>query len=238
LKESYFTDVELYYSEFVNTDKSLILTSYESHHLINVMRHRIGDEVYVTDGNGNIYLTIISHISKLEVNVDIKQKYFYPNLLKNITFCIPRLKNSERFEFALEKSIELGITNFIIFESQRTVARGDKLERWNKIALAAMKQSLRCWKPFINYFESLSEIIFHGEIIVLDQKGKISLQDYLNNNFDINRNYFFVFGPEGGLEKGEIDRLGNTVILRLTENRLRSETAIISAAGVMATSIQ
>ncbi|MGK9475976.1 RsmE family RNA methyltransferase [Melioribacter sp. OK-6-Me] len=238
MKDSYLTDVELYYSEIVETDNSLILTSDESHHLINVMRHKIGDEIFVTDGNGNIYLTTISNISKREVSVDIKQKYSYPNILKNITFCIPRLRNSERFEFALEKSIELGITNFIIFESERTVARGEKLTRWNKIALAAMKQSLRCWKPIINYFESLNEIIIHGEIVVFDQKGNIPLEDFINNNFDLNRNYSFVFGPEGGFEKREIDRLGNTIILRLTENRLRSETAIISAAAVLATAIR
>lgn len=238
MSDSFLSEIELYYSDTTEDLKTLVLSQEESHHLTKVMRHNAGDEIYVTDGKGNIYRTVIIDISKREVKTEIKQIYSYPNKFKNITFCLPRLKNAERFEAALEKSIELGITNFIVFESKRTVARGEKLSRWNKIALAAMKQSLRSWKPVIRYAENLHEISFNGKVIIFEQKGNGTLTEYLNNNYDSNKNYFFIFGPEGGLEYSEIEAFGNASLLKLTGNRLRSETAVIAAAALLATLIR
>ncbi|AFN75690.1 16S ribosomal RNA methyltransferase RsmE [Melioribacter roseus P3M-2] len=238
MSDSFLSEIELYYSDAIEGTKTIVLSREESHHLTKVMRHNTGDEIYVTDGKGNIYRTVIFDISKREVKTEIKQIYSYPDKFKNITFCLPRLKNAERFEAALEKSIELGITNFIVFESKRTVARGEKLNRWNKIALAAMKQSLRSWKPVVGYAENLHEISFNGEIIIFEQKGNDTLTEYLNNNYDSNKNYFFIFGPEGGFESSEIEAFENASLLKLTENRLRSETAVIAAAALLATLIR
>ena len=79
--------------------------------------------------------------------------------MKNIFFCIPKLKYSDRFEFALEKCTELGITNFIIFDSERSIHKSDKKERWEKIVLSAMKQSLRSYLPNITVINSLIEYL-------------------------------------------------------------------------------
>lgn len=212
----------------------------ECHHIINVMRHKINDILYVTDGKGTIYKSTISVIEKKKVVITIAESTKYDNKFSNIWFCVPRLKNADRFEFALEKSVELGITNFIVFDSQRSVAKGDKIERWEKILLAAMKQSLRSWLPKIQYVKSINEIVkLDGTKILFDQNAQQTFQSFIQtfNSQLSTRNCLFIFGPEGGFTNGECRMLNEELTVRLTENRLRSETAIVTAASVLLSGI-
>ncbi len=232
MKQEYLSDIELYYSSNV-IGGNLYLTGDESKHITKVMRHSVGDTLHVTDGVGNYFETTISEITKGSVKSSIRNRKKYKNELENIFFCFPRLKSSSRFEFELEKSIELGITNFIIFNSERTIPKGEKLERWNKIALAAMKQSLRTYLPKIEYANSIEKLnAFEGEKIVLDQNGDGSLIEYLNiiRKKNSDKKLYFIFGPEGGLSKVEIAKIIGSKSLTLTPNRLRAETAVISTA--------
>jgi 16S rRNA (uracil1498-N3)-methyltransferase len=202
------------------------------------MRHKVGDSIYVTDGYGTIYQSSISSIEKRNVIAEVVESTRYENKFAGIWFCIPRLKSADRFEYALEKSVELGITNFIIFDSTRTVAKGEKIERWEKILIAAMKQSLRAWLPKIQYVKSINEIVkLKGTKILFDQNAEQSFQQYLlANGKELNANsYFFIFGPEGGFASEECRVLNEELTVRLTENRLRSETAIVTAASLLTT---
>ena len=232
MKQEYLSDIELYYTLEVKGD-SLELTGDEFKHITRVMRHAVGDTLHVTDGSGNYFETIIVAINKNSLFATIKNSKKYNNEFENIYFCFPRLKSNSRFEFELEKSIELGITNFLIINTERTIPRGEKLDRWNKISLAAMKQSLRTHLPKVEYLNSIEKLnSFEGEKIVLDQNGNGSLLDYLNNvRKDISdKKFYFIFGPEGGLSQIEIAKVLDNKILTLTPNRLRAETAVISTA--------
>ena len=232
LNPEYLSDIELYYTPEVSGD-SLELTGDEYKHITKVMRHSLGDTLHVTDGSGNYFKSRIEEISKNRVIARIKNRQKYNNQFENIYFCFPRLKNNNRFEFELEKSIELGITNFTIINTERTIPKGAKLERWNKISLAAMKQSLRTYLPTIEYLTSLEKLnSLKDDKIVLDQDGDGSLIDYLNfyrKEFS-DKKFYFIFGPEGGLSKIEISKILDNKILTLTKNRLRAETAVISTA--------
>lgn len=232
LKQEYLSDIELYYTPKVNGD-NLELTGDEYKHITKVMRHSIGDILHITDGSGYYFESKITEIGKSILLASIKSRKKYKNDFENIYFCFPRLKSNSRFEFELEKSIELGITNFIIINTERTIPRGEKLDRWNKIALAAMKQSLRTHLPKIEYLNSIEKLnSFEGEKIILDQNGNETLIDYLNvvrKDFS-NKKFYFVFGPEGGLPQSEITKVLNNKILTLTKNRLRAETAVVSTA--------
>ena len=236
MKQEYLSDIELYFTNEISSN-SLVLTGDEHKHITKVMRHLVGDTLHVTDGRGNYFETIITQVSNKSVDANIRNRNNRVNELKNIYFCFPRLKNSSRFEFELEKSIELGITNFIIFHSERTIPKGDKLERWNKIALAAMKQSLRTYLPKIEYVNSLKNIgQFNGEKIIFDQKSKNNLVAYLNKENKNEEKIFFVFGPEGGLSERELSSIEGSKVIRLTQNRLRAETAVVTAAAIISTS--
>ncbi len=230
----FLSDVELYYSSFPIVDDTIHLVDEECHHIKNVMRHKEGDIIYVTDGKGIIYNSLVERIEKNEIACRIISKRPYENSLANICFCIPRLKSADRFEFALEKCVELGITNFIVFESQRTVAKGEKLERWEKILLAAMKQSLRAWLPKIYFVKNVSEIMkMEGVKYIFDQNAEQTFQPdlcTLRSTLSI-----LIFGPEGGFSEDELKiENGELIMVRLSGHRLRSETSIITAASLLA----
>jgi 16S rRNA (uracil1498-N3)-methyltransferase len=204
---------------------------------MKVMRHSVGDNIYVTNGNGKIFKSEIISTAKNEIKAKIVETFLYENKLKNFTICLPRLRVSDRFEFAIEKCIELGFTNFVVFESDRTMAKGDKSERWKKIAMAAMKQSLRSYLPNFKYvkkFEQLNKL--EGKKIVLDQNSDQRLTENLRN-FSKEDKCNFIFGPEGGLSEEELNIITDKVTYQLTSNRLRAETAVITTASLIASTL-
>jgi len=227
---AFLSNIELYYAPpAALSGNNLIIEGDEFAHLSKVMRHRVGEKLFVTDGCGKIYTTEIQTIEKTFAEVEITGTQASENHFENIFFCIPKLKNPERFEFALEKCVELGITNFIIFESERTVAKSNKIERWEKILLSAMKQSLRSFLPKIVNVTSFTELVtYEGKKIVFEQNAEKELSAFQPGAKEY---YYFIFGPEGGLSDTELKSVDESHLFRLTKNRLRSETAVMVAAA-------
>lgn len=231
MTEERLSNIELYYSEPEKfSDNSVTVSGAEFRHIAKVMRHKTGDEIYITNGIGKIFCTELKLISRTEAKAEIKREYTYENKLKNIFICIPRLKSADRFEFALEKSVELGITNFIIYISKREVAKGSKIERWRKVTLSAMKQSLRSYLPIIQEKKYEEIINQDSEVILLEQNSENNIRDL---KVDKNKKYFFVFGPEGGLDDEELNKVKKNQIYNLDDNRLRTETAIVKFAVIL-----
>ncbi len=234
-----FSNTEFYYtSPKLILDKAIIIADVEAKHISRVMRHKVGDEILITNGEGKIYQSVIKNITKNEVIAESKKVFTQENKLSNVTFCIPILKTSDRFEFALEKCVELGITNFLIFSAKKSYKRGVKLERWDKILLSAMKQSLQSYKPKIDVTNSLQKTLQQEtNKIYFEQNSELSIENYLNEKSNSNllrdEKTFFVFGPEGGLTDEELNADENNIQLKLTSNRLRSETAIMHTASIL-----
>ncbi len=228
----YLSNKELYFCSSVNFEEQIFfLEDDEFHHAIKVMRNKKGDKVFASDGKGKILEGFIEDIVKDNLKSKIIKTYEYKNELGNYIFCMPNLKNPERLKFALEKCTELGITKFILFNSEHTVSKGFNLGRLNKIVLSAMKQSLRAYLPKIEVVNSITELnSFGDEKVLFDQSGSIKPSDY---KFDKHLNYLMIFGPEGGFSEKEISELNRSTILKLTDNRLRTETAIIKAASLI-----
>jgi 16S rRNA (uracil1498-N3)-methyltransferase len=228
----YLSNIELYFCSSVNSEGQILFVEHdEFHHATKVMRNKKGDRLFASDGKGKIFEGIIEDIRKDDLVSKIKKTYEYKDLLSQFTFCVPNLKNPERLKFALEKCTELGITKFILFNSEHTVSRAFNLERLNKIVLSAMKQSLRAYLPKIEVVNTIIEFNSFGcELILFDQSGSTRLSDY---KFDQHKNYLMIFGPEGGFYEKEISELNNTSILKLTDNRLRTETATVKAASII-----
>lgn len=223
--------VELYYSENPVKKETISITGDDVKHISRVMRHNIGDTIHITDGRGSIYTTEILSIQKTSIEAKIIKKESYTDDLTHITICLPRLKSADRFEFALEKCVELGFTKFLVFESKYSVAKGSKIERWNKIALAAMKQSLRAFLPKIEYVKKLEHIIrLDGFHYILEQHSEKKLSDL---EITKDKSHYFIFGPEGGLSEEELQLIPTERHLQLTQNRLRAETAIITAGAIL-----
>ncbi len=228
----YLSNIELYYCSSLNENEQIFqLADEEYHHATKVMRNKVGDSLYATDGNGKIYEGIITSIEKKSISVRILKFNILQNRLKHFTFCIPNLRNPDRFKFALEKCTELGITNFILFNSERSVSKGFNIDRIHKILLSAMKQSLKSYLPRVNIFESVKNFKdLSVEKVLFEQNSESKLAD---KKFDTSKEFYFLFGPEGGFSEKEILDIQPTLILNLADNRLRSETAIIKVASIL-----
>lgn len=226
----FLSDIELFFTDELS-DKKIILKNDDFIHCTKVFRYKAGDKVFVTDGNGKIYHCEINRICKNELEAEIlsytEQKIKYPNF----HFWIPILKNKDRFRFAFEKLIELGITNITIYKAERAISEKFNFDKYKKVAIETIKQSLQANLPVIKSIVSLIELnSFEGNKIIFEQNAEIKFDNSMINKSDI---YYFIFGPEGGLTNKEINCLSDYKKYSLAENRLRTETAIIKVASVL-----
>jgi len=230
MKNFRLSDIELYYTQRKNvSDGYIILADDEFKHCCKVMRNTISDFIYITNGEGNIYKTEIEKIEKNCLYGKILDIISYKNELKNVFFCIPKLKNPNRLKYALEKCVELGITNFILFESKRTIGKVKNIERFNRILISAMKQSLRAFLP-VAETTTLKSIINNPAVkILLDQDS----ENQFTFKNDLLEKCYFLFGPEGGFDREEIEMIDSSNRFVLSNHRLRSETAVIKCASLL-----
>lgn len=209
--------------------EKISLEGEELHHAVNVMRNSVGDLIHITDGNGKLFKSKISEINKSKLIADIIESEQFQDKASNIFFCLPILKNSDRLKFAVEKCVELGITNFIFFSSRYSIAKKINLEKIDKTALAAMKQSIRTFLPKITA-TSFNEIVkLPGTKILFDQNSKNKFDGTISTDEPV----YFLFGPEGGFEDSELELIPLEKRFSLSSNRLRSETAIIKTASLL-----
>jgi 16S rRNA (uracil1498-N3)-methyltransferase len=227
-----FSNIELYYCYAPGEQNHLKIAGEEVFHILKVMRHVVGDEIFTTDGNGNIYKGQIAKLYKSEITVNIIEQFTFENKFRNYIFCIPNLKSTGRLEFALEKSVELGITKFVLFNSERTVSKSFRTERFRKILISAMKQSLQSFLPEIISACTIQDIAkLNAKKIVFEQNaGKVFDASLVNNETE---DCYFIFGPEGGLSQIELNLFDQNSQYQLAENRLRTETAIVKLASIL-----
>ncbi|MFN3871672.1 MAG: RsmE family RNA methyltransferase [Ignavibacterium sp.] len=224
------SDIELFYSDQVSSD-SITLSDDEFHHCIKVFRKKTGDEIFVTDGKGKIYFCRIETISKKYLEAEIISVESFEEKFPNYFFCIPLLRNKDRFRFAFEKLIELGISKIIIYKAKRSVADKINIDKLNKIAIETIKQSLQSLLPEIKIISSLNDLNqIKGRKIIFDQKVNKRFEKQLIKGY---LPIYFIFGPEGGLSEEEINSIDDKEIYSLAENRLRTETAIIKVASII-----
>lgn len=224
------SDIELFFSEEVDSEK-VTISDDEYTHCVKVFRKKVGDKIFITDGKGNIYNCIIEAINKKLLTAKILSISFQQIKYPDFYFCIPLLRNKDRLRFALEKLIELGITNLILYTAQRSVADKFNPEKFRKIAIETIKQSLLANLPVIRYMSSTAELQqLPGIKVIFDQKAETR---FSFNSIETDKKYCFIFGPEGGLAENEIDLFDNKILVNLSENRLRTETAIIKVASII-----
>jgi 16S rRNA (uracil1498-N3)-methyltransferase len=232
LDSVFLSDIELYYTSPENiSNGEVLIYDEECYHITRVMRHNVNDELFVTDGAGKIYKCLLSNIGKDLVKAEVSSVFNYNVPFPDFYFCIPKLKSTDRFEFALEKCVELGVTNFIVYDARRSITKSGKIDRWNKILLSAMKQSLRSYLSEIQLYNTLEDITkLDGNKIIFEQNAQNSFKDF---NPSPGKKYYFIFGPEGGLDKSELNLFQPESYYKLTSNRLRSETAIVTVSAYL-----
>ncbi len=208
----------------------------ETRHIVNVLRKKEGEELYLFDGKGHLFEARIDAIGKKEVTVrPVKLMEVDANDQPKLHIAIAPPKNIERFEWFAEKVTEIGVSEITPIICKHSERKDLRLDRVEKILLTACKQSKRLTLPKLNpvmRFEELIGAITNDErrfIAYCDEKA-IHLKDAYHGGFDA----VVMIGPEGDFTKEEVNLAEKKEFetVSLGKSRLRLETAGIYAATV------
>lgn len=227
--------MQFFYSNNIIEDddlkKIVLLDKIESNHCINVLRYQIGDEIYVVDGLGNLYEGRIKAYIKKECYIDVVRVVSnYKKRNYSVHVAIAPTKNHDRIEWFVEKAVEIGVDEISFIKCKRSLRKQVRMNRIEKVAITAMKQTLKAYLPKINSYNDLESFIKKnnfkkGFMCHLEKDDKKTLFDY-KNIFQEQQTYVLV-GPEGDFDQEEIKYAitSNVTPVTLGDSRLRTETA-------------
>lgn len=224
--------MQLFYTPDIEVS-GYIFNKEESRHIVRVLRKTTGDTVHHTDGKGNIFYSAITSANDKACEVKVNKtlgKYGKRNF--HLTIAIAPTKNISRFEWFLEKATEIGIDDilpFFSFHSERKSLNPDRLE---KIIIAAMKQSVKAYKPDLKNILPFKEILkmpFDGRKLIAYVDTNITADP--GSEYRPGENALILIGPEGDFSKEEVNLAieEGFVPINLGKSRLRTETAGIVA---------
>ena len=219
-------------------DGKAFLYEEEARHCIRVMRMKAGDLLTGTDGNGGWYQTRILESQKDRVLLEIIDKQADKGEHSGkITLAVSPLRLPDRFEWIIEKGVELGVTSIIPVLTERTVKSSLKVSRLEKIMLSALKQSCRSRLPALH------------EAVEFDKWIRTTNSDYkliahcdaeqpitgFREGIEASSQITFLIGPEGDFTPAEISSAITAGFLPVSygEVRLRTETAAIFSLSVI-----
>lgn len=214
-------------------------------HIKTVLRCTEGDPLTVCDGVGNDYFCTIKAIGNKEITlfVDTFQKSKTEPKTKITLF--QGIPKSDKMETIIQKCVELGISEIVPVKTERCVVKLEegkktvqKTERWQKISIAAAKQSERGVIPEIKEPISFKEAVllaknFDGAIIPYENEKENGIRNFIKA-FKGETIAFFV-GPEGGFDETEIELAVSNGIMPVTlgERILRTETAGMATLSIL-----
>ncbi|MGM0634878.1 MAG: 16S rRNA (uracil(1498)-N(3))-methyltransferase [Bacteroidota bacterium] len=222
-----------YHPELYETNKSAVFDKDESRHIIKVLRKKTGDELHITNGKGDLFLCKIIDDNPKKCGLEVlKLVEHSPSKKHYLHLLVAPTKTNDRFEWFLEKATELGIDEITPILTQNSERKKIKLERYEKVLVSAMKQSLQYTKPALNQLTPFNEVINQ---LQATQKFIAHCQDDHKASFyesvDQNTSVALLIGPEGDFSSDEIIKAEKNEFktVSLGKTRLRTETAAIAA---------
>lgn len=221
---------------------STFLQGEQAHHLVQVMRYRVGDSLLLFDGKGSLHAAEITGITKKQVELRILKSEFHPRDSNPLVTVATALPKGERQRFLVEKLVELGVDRLIPLRTRRSVAvtTENGLERLQKWVIEACKQ---CRRDLLMEIEPEQTIA--GLIQIVQQRNGVSKLIALPGaerslagwqpDDRLLSDVLIVIGPEGGLEESEVSELLDSgwKPVHLGPLILRMETAAMVAATLL-----
>lgn len=215
-------------------------------HIYKVLRLESGDKININDGEGTEYLGEVQDVNKKEVKVKLLEKVELNNESNLKVHLYQGMPKSAKMDLIVQKCTELGISKITPIFTERVVVRSElsefkKVDRWNRIALEACKQSKRSLIPIINtpieFEELLQDLKEYDLIIVPYENAQGQGVRYVVNevrNKEI-KDVAIIVGPEGGFEESEIQSFKDlgAYIVTLGPRILRTETAGFTALSLL-----
>lgn len=205
----------------------------ESKHMVKVLRMRQNEAVYVIDGKGNLYEGHISGLHPRQCEIELtKINPAFEQRNYHLHMAISPLKNMDRFEWFVEKAVEIGVDEITPLLCHRTERDRINMERLDRIVESAMKQSLKAYKPGMNALTRFSSFItepYEGKKLIahcttLDKA-------YILSQLTRRERVLILIGPEGDFTEEEVTLAFNNGFqgIDLGKSRLRTETAGLAA---------
>lgn len=220
--------MQLFYTNYI-VEGMAMLPEDESQHIIKVLRKRTGDTVHVTDGMGSLYRGTIYEAAANECRVNLDLLHHQIKDTPELTIAIAPTKSKDRFEWFIEKAVELGCTDIQPLWCEHSERKHARTDRWDKIALSAMKQSLHLYLPVIHApvdFHSYMKDAEHEQKLLAWVDDSVERESFLSA-YRPDAKCVVAIGPEGDFSdeeaKGAIASGWQAV--HLGDYRLRTETA-------------
>ncbi|MCF0218749.1 MAG: 16S rRNA (uracil(1498)-N(3))-methyltransferase [Muribaculaceae bacterium] len=216
--------------------QTLTLPESESAHIVRVLRRREGDAVDVVDGRGMRYKCVLVDAHPKRAAVEIVESCPVPlSWRQQLTLAIAPTKHLDRMEWLVEKLVEVGINRIVPLKCAHSERKELKTERLEKIAVSAMKQSLKAYMPtiapmmpFTQYVAEIKDVDAQKFVGYCDDAlpRKVMAKEYVPR-----RDTIVLIGPEGDFSPEEIAAAMEAGIVPVTfgDNRLRTETAALYA---------
>ena len=205
-------------------------------HIAAVLRLKAGDQVTLCDGRGNDYTAEINSISKAEVSFNILSAYCSTAEPKCSITLFQGLPKSGKLETIIQKCVELGISEIVPVAMERSVVRlskkdfGKKLERYQRVAMEASKQSRRGVIPRVGGLIEPKEIdpaAFDVLLLAYELESEHSIKNVLDALDGNIKRVGVIIGPEGGISDEEAKLFASlgAQSFSLGHRILRTETA-------------
>ena len=225
--------MQIFYAPDIAGD-TYTLDEKESKHIIRVLRMIKGADVRLIDGQGNLYEGIISDPDQKRCTIKVTGRINdFERRNYRLHIAISPLKNPERFEWFVEKSVEIGIDEITPLICRNTEKPGIKYDRVNNLIISAMKQSLKATRTVLNdtcNFKDFIKMDLKGIMMIAHCDNSIE-RTKISDVYSKNENAVILIGPEGDFSKEEIDSAIKSKFspVHLGPSRLRTETAGVAA---------
>ncbi|HMK24471.1 MAG TPA: RsmE family RNA methyltransferase [Chitinophagaceae bacterium] len=227
-----------YISNYDGSQKQIVLDEETSKHIVQVLRMKAGAQLNLTDGKGNLLTCEIINDHKKHCSVEVTATSYQQPATRKVSVAISLLKNTNRFEWFLEKVTEIGVTEIIPLICERTEKERFRYERMQGICISAMLQSQQVWLPVLHEpvrFEDLMMRRFEDAVKFIAHCLEADKQQLRDHQIVKSSNCLIAIGPEGDFTKEEVELAlqHGFIPVSLGETRLRSETAGVVAATLL-----
>ena len=226
------SNIRLFYSKSLSLNLTDKLDKSQSHYVSKVMRLK-EKEVFSLFNSSGEWEAKISNITKSIVEFNVTKLLRHKENTKDLWLAFSPI-NSNYFNFMIQKATELGVTKFLPIIFERTIVRKINKERLEKVIIEAAEQSNRITVPSIEDPQKLKSFLNNDMDLIFTDLNTT------NTKIDIKKlttkTTCVIIGPEGDFseqEREEILEFKGVQSIKINENILRSETAVISALSII-----
>ena len=227
------SNIRLFFSNSITIGMTGMLDKSQSHYLNKVMRVK-ENELFSLFNNRGEWEAKILKISKGLVEFETIKQLRQKENLRDLWLAFSPIKSNYQ-NFMIQKATELGVTKFLPIIFERTIVRSINVERLKKIAVEASEQSNRINIPLIEQTQNL-ESFLNSNLVDLIFTDLNSTNKKIDKSKLTSKPTCIIVGPEGDfseLEREKILTFKGVQTVKINENILRSETAVISAISIV-----